>query len=87
MTATAPAAIDELIQAISRVDWAAFVRLPQDEDRLQPTPLAPLHADDLIPLLDRLLARTLEIHTHLADGFLNHQAHIVKVSQPYLAGL
>jgi uncharacterized circularly permuted ATP-grasp superfamily protein/uncharacterized alpha-E superfamily protein len=87
MTATAPAAIDELIHSISRVDWAPFVRLPQDEDRLQPTPLAPLHAEDLIPLLDRLLARTLEIHTHLADGFLNHQAHILKVSQPLLAGL
>lgn len=87
MTASTPAAIDELIQAISRVNWAAFVRVPQDEDRLQPAPVAPLHVEDLAPLLDRLLARTLDIHTHLADGFLNHQAHIVKVSQPMLAGL
>jgi uncharacterized alpha-E superfamily protein len=87
MTSNAPAAIDDLTHAIGRVDWAPFVRPPQDEDRVHPAPLAPPHVEELAPLLDRLLAQTLDIHTHIADGFLNHQAHIVKVSQPLPAGL
>ena len=41
---------------------------------------------ELDPLLQRLLARTQEIHTLVADGFLNHQARIAQVAQPLLRG-
>ena len=86
MTASAPAAIDELIRDLQRVDWAAFVRAPLDEDRVTSADSAPPPTADLTPLLDRLLAQTLEIHTHISDSFLNHQAHIASVSQPSPAG-
>ena len=83
MPASAPTAIDELIRDLQHIDWAAFVRPPQDEDRIAAarpdTPTA-----DLTPVLGRLLAQTLEIHTHISDSFLNHQAHIARVSQSAL---
>ena len=87
MPASASAAIDEMIRDLQRIDWAAFVRPPQDEDRVTAThPAAPPTAD-LTPLLARLLAQTLEIHTHISDSFLNHQAHIARVTQAPLVGL
>ncbi len=42
---------------------------------------------DLEPLLRRLLGSTLDLHTLLADSFLNHQARIAQVSQPRLHGM
>ncbi len=87
MSSSAPAAIDELQREIMRVDWKHFVQPPADEDRIaSDEPAAPQrHASEVEPLLQRLLNQTLEIHTHLSDGFLNHQAHIAQVSQPMLA--
>jgi uncharacterized alpha-E superfamily protein len=83
---SAPQAIDELISGLRRVDWTVFVKPVQDEDRI---PLlaqteAPVRRHDLAPLLNRLLGQTMDIHTHIADGFLNHQARIAQVSQPVL---
>jgi hypothetical protein len=87
-TASAPAAIDALIHDIRRIDWPAFVRASTDEDQPQAvaaaTSLARSH--ELEPLLQRLISRTLEIHTLVADGFLNHQARIAQVAQPMLRG-
>ena len=39
-----------------------------------------------VRLLNRLLGSILEIHTQLADSFLNHQARIAQVAQPLLRG-
>jgi uncharacterized alpha-E superfamily protein len=86
--ASAPAAIEQLIHQLKRIDWRAFVRAAQDEDQPKPDPLATAHirADELEPLLHRLLNSTLEAHTLIADGFLNHQARIAQVAQPLLRG-
>ena len=87
-TAPAPAAIDELVRHLKRIDWPAFVRIAGDEDQPEPAtaPASAPHVDELDPLLQRLLARTQEIHTLVADGFLNHQARIAQVAQPLLRG-
>ena len=87
-TSTAPAAIEALILRIQRVDWRAFVRPPQEEDRpsLRANNLGAPTPEDLDPLLDSLLGETLGIHDAIADSFLNHQARIVAVSQPLLRG-
>jgi uncharacterized circularly permuted ATP-grasp superfamily protein/uncharacterized alpha-E superfamily protein len=81
---SAPEAIDNLVSALRRVDWSAFVQPVQDEDRIAlPVKQAPpVRSHDLAPLLDRLLGQTLDLHTHIADAFLNHQARIAQVSQP-----
>jgi uncharacterized circularly permuted ATP-grasp superfamily protein/uncharacterized alpha-E superfamily protein len=88
-SATALAALDDLVHRIKRIDWATFVRPPQDEDRLDPQRAAAQHiqSDELEPLLQRLLSATAEMHTLIADSFLNHQARIAQVSQPTLRGL
>lgn len=86
--ASAPAAIDALVQQVKRIDWRAFVRAIHDEDQPKPEPSATteVRADELEPLLNRLLGSILEIHTQLADSFLNHQARIAQVAQPLLRG-
>ena len=86
--ASAPAAIEQLIHQLKRIDWRAFVRAAQDEDQLTPDPLIHSHlrVDELEPLLNRLLDSTLEAHTLIADSFLNHQARIAQVAQPLLRG-
>jgi len=86
--ASAPVAIDALIQQIKRIDWQAFVRIAQDEDLPAPDPATAAHvrADELEPMLSRLLGSTLEVHTLIADSFLNHQARIAQVAQPLLRG-
>jgi uncharacterized circularly permuted ATP-grasp superfamily protein/uncharacterized alpha-E superfamily protein len=83
---SAPEAIDDLISSLRRVDWSTFVKPVQDEDRiaLPAKSEAPVRRHDLAPLLNRLLGQTLDIHIHIADGFLNHQARIAQVSQPVL---
>lgn len=86
-TASAPAAIDSLIHDIRRIDWPAFVRASSDEDQPQAAAVTSLaRSHELEPLLQRLISRTLEIHTLVADGFLNHQARIAQVAQPLLRG-
>ncbi|MDQ3624929.1 MAG: circularly permuted type 2 ATP-grasp protein, partial [Verrucomicrobiota bacterium] len=88
-SATALAALEELTHQIRRIDWELYVRPPQDEDTVESTRTAAprVRAHDLHPLLQRLLGSTLDIHTLIADSFLNHQAHIARVTQPTLAGL
>ncbi len=87
--AGAPAALDSLITMLQRLHWPAHLRHGADED----APLAPGPAASrdetaaLAPLLQRLLGQVLEIHTHLADSFLNHQAHIARLTQPMLPGV
>lgn len=86
MSSSAPEAIDNLMREIMRVDWKPFEHPPADDDRVEsasPSKARPqLH--DVSPLLLRLLNQTLEIHTHISDSFLNHQARIAQVSQPVL---
>ena len=83
-----PAAIDGLVQRIRRLDWNAFLRPAQDEDRpaIPGTPAPQPRTQELGPTLQRLLDATLEMHTLIADSFLNHQARITQVTQPALAG-
>jgi uncharacterized alpha-E superfamily protein len=86
--ASAPAAIEELIHQIKRIDWRAFVRSVQNEDQPQVKAPTPPHTqgEELEPLLGRLLGSTMDMHTLIADSFLNHQARIAQVSQPLLRG-
>ncbi len=86
--ASAPVAIDAFIQQVKRIDWQAFVRTAPDEDQPKRDPKSAAHvrADELEPLLGRLLGSTMEIHTLIADSFLNHQARIAQVAQPLLRG-
>jgi uncharacterized alpha-E superfamily protein len=87
-TASAPKAIDAFIHEIRRIDWPAFVRAAGDEDQPQAMVAAAslARSHELDPLLQRLISRTFEIHTLVADGFLNHQARIAQVAQPLLRG-
>jgi uncharacterized alpha-E superfamily protein len=84
-----PAAIDGLVQRIRRIDWRRFVRPAVDED--QPVrdeiPARAPQTHNLEPLLQKLLTATLDIHTLIADSFLNHQAHIARAHQPMLRGI
>jgi uncharacterized alpha-E superfamily protein len=48
---------------------------------------SPQETASLDPLLGRLLNQVLDIHTHLSDSFLNHQAHITRLTQPMLPGV
>jgi uncharacterized circularly permuted ATP-grasp superfamily protein/uncharacterized alpha-E superfamily protein len=86
--ASAPAGIDELIHHIKRVDWRAFVRSARDEDQPEfgERNSSQVRGDELEPLLQRLLGSTMDVHTLIADAFLNHQARIAKVTQPLLRG-
>jgi uncharacterized circularly permuted ATP-grasp superfamily protein/uncharacterized alpha-E superfamily protein len=86
--AGAAGAIDALIHRIKRIDWHGYVRPARDEDHPgdHAAAAAQPHPDELDPLLHRLLEATLEVHTLIADSFLNHQARIAEVSQPLLRG-
>jgi uncharacterized circularly permuted ATP-grasp superfamily protein/uncharacterized alpha-E superfamily protein len=86
--APAPTAIQALISKLKRIDWQAFIHAAHDEDqpKLAPTQAAQTRANELEPLLQRLLGSTMEIHTLIADSFLNHQAHIAQAAQPLLRG-
>jgi uncharacterized circularly permuted ATP-grasp superfamily protein/uncharacterized alpha-E superfamily protein len=86
--ASAPVAIDALCLWIKRIDWRTFVSDAHDEDQPKPDPSSTPHVreDELEPLLRRLLSSTMEVHTLIADSFLNHQARIAQVSQPLLRG-
>ena len=87
--AQATTAIESLLLQIRRIDWRSIARIPQDEEPAGSSPqsaalpgAARRPADELDSLLRQLLKRTLELHTHLADSFLNHQARIAHVAQP-----
>jgi uncharacterized alpha-E superfamily protein len=85
---SAPAAIEELVHQIKRIDWHAFVRIAQDEDQpeIGPRQTAHVQTEELEPLLGRLLRSTMDVHGVIADSFLNHQARIGQVTQPMLRG-
>jgi uncharacterized alpha-E superfamily protein len=85
---SAPTAIETFVHQIKRIDWRAFLRSAEDEDQPGSTTVAAsqAQAEELEPLLGRLLNSTSEIHTLIADSFLNHQARIAQVTQPLLRG-
>lgn len=87
--AAAPNAIEALIHQLRRMDWAAYVRRPHEEDELvtsAPDPAA-AGATALDRVLSELLGQTHDLHTLIADSFLNHQAHIAQSSQPMFKGI
>jgi uncharacterized alpha-E superfamily protein len=86
--ASAPVAIGAFVHQLKRIDWQPFVRTMEDEDQPKSATAATAHVrgEELEPLLGRLLGSTMEIHTLIADSFLNHQARIAQVSQPMLRG-
>lgn len=87
--AGAPVALEAMLTTLPRLHWSSFLRPAADEDA--PRPVRPVHPAGetaaLDPLLRRLLGQVSDIHTHLADSFLNHQAHIGRLSQPMLPGV
>jgi uncharacterized alpha-E superfamily protein len=85
---SAPAAIEALIHQLTRIDWRAFIGAAQDEDQPKPAALTATETPtgELEPLLRRLLGATMDIHSLIADAFLNHQARIAQVAQPLLRG-
>jgi len=87
--AGAPAALDSLLATLSRLHWPTYLRPAADEDSpSMPFPAAsPEETASLERQLRRLLGQVSEIHTHLADSFLNHQAHITRLTQPLLPGV
>ena len=87
--ARAPAAMEKLVQQIRRIDWRPFVRISHEEEVASHPQARELQSPthDLAPLLKKLMGDLLDLHTHLADSFLNHQARIAEVSQPLLVGL
>lgn len=86
--ASAPASIEELVHHIKRVDWRTFVRIAHDEDRPKAgvNQASHVQTEELQPLLEQLLQSTMDVHTVIADSFLNHQARIGQVTQPMLRG-
>jgi uncharacterized alpha-E superfamily protein len=86
--ASAPVAIEGLIHQLKRIDWRAFVRTAHNEDHPEMNTSSSSYVQDeeLEPLLGRLLGATMDMHTVIADSFLNHQARIAQVSQPFLRG-
>ncbi len=86
--AGAPAALEALLSTLPRLHWSSHLAPSADEDT--PPPLLPAaigETSSLEPLLRRLLRQVSEIHTHVADSFLNHQAHITRCTQSTLPGL
>jgi uncharacterized circularly permuted ATP-grasp superfamily protein/uncharacterized alpha-E superfamily protein len=88
MNSSAPVAIDDLIREIARIDWSLYVSRQIDDDlATYDLPAAPAFGANLKPLLQRLHDQTLDVHNHISDSFLNHQARISGASQPMLTGL
>ena len=95
MPAAAPAAIDAFIHQLKRIDWRDFIRAGRDED--QPETEAALPAEvsgELEPQLHQLLRSTMEIHTLIADTFLDGLQPVERlkatehaVTEAYLQGL
>jgi uncharacterized alpha-E superfamily protein len=86
--ASAPVALEELIHQLKRIDWRAFVRTAQNEDQpeMNASSASYVQGEELEPFLGGLLGSTMDMHTLIADSFLNHQARIAQVSQPLLRG-
>jgi uncharacterized alpha-E superfamily protein len=83
--ASAPAAMETLLRDLQRVDWKPFMHPFTDEDRVAEPSLLPSQTPhDVAPVLRKLLSEVLDLHFHLADSFLNHQAHISQMSQGLL---
>lgn len=85
MHSTAPEAIEALSSEIKRVNWRSYVRSIGDDEHLGHVNDADVQTSELQPLLSRLLDDLSDVHGHLSDSFLNHQAHISRVSQGTLA--
>lgn len=97
--AKAPAAMEDLIHRLRRTEWRAYVKMSGDEEIAIPAPQPPAGTlpgfslepaasiGELEPLLRQFLGSTLELHTLLADSFLNHQARIAQVTQPRFKGI
>lgn len=84
---SALASIEDVIKQIQRIDWSHFLHHAREEDRpLTDHKAAPERANELGDQLGRLLGATLDVHNHLSDGFLNHQARITASAQPLLEG-
>jgi uncharacterized alpha-E superfamily protein len=69
--------LDELLRTIRRLDWYNFF-VSEDE-----TNIRLLRREDLLVLLDILLAETHELHHVITDNFLSHQS-IISDPEPTL---
>lgn len=83
-------ALEALQEQIQRIDWHAFF---QDGTKPPENMLPELllkkgsRGSALKKLLEGLLARILEMHYKIADGFLNHQAFINQARNSLLPGM
>ncbi len=78
--------VEELIFRLNQINWQEFfVATPEDEaGNTTDSSLAP---KKLSSLLHDLLRRTSDIHNHIADSFLNHQAIISQREQMLFSNL
>ena len=83
----APAAVDALLHRIQRIDWHPYVPFSPEDPHESSSAHAEKPSLPLEPLLRELLENTLELHTRISDGFLNHQSRIAQFTQPLLNGL
>jgi uncharacterized alpha-E superfamily protein len=75
------AGIDELRGQLAQTDWDLLV-----EREIENGARRAAAQSQLVEQMDGVLRRTLEIHNHIADGFLNHQIHMHSADQPMLTG-
>jgi hypothetical protein len=68
---------DELLQT----DWDRLA-----EEEVEKGGRIALSQSQLVTRIDHMLARTLDIHHLISDGFLNHQIHMREADQPLLTG-
>ena len=69
--------LDELLRTLRRLDWYSFF-MSEDE-----TNIRLLRREELLSLLDVLLAETKELHNVITDNFLSHQS-IISDPEPTL---
>lgn len=75
------AGIDALRNELAQVNWLQLAEREIEEEAPRPPAQS-----ELVKHIDSVLARSLEIHNHISDGFLNHQIHMHAADQPMLAG-
>jgi uncharacterized alpha-E superfamily protein len=81
--ASAPAAIDAFLHRLGSVDWTKYVPAVREDDQPDAGAMpATARPAELAATLQSLLSGTLEVHTVIADSFLNHQARIGEFAQP-----
>ncbi|MGC3989435.1 MAG: circularly permuted type 2 ATP-grasp protein [Chthoniobacteraceae bacterium] len=79
--------IEELLHEIAGTDWRIFLRETTEDDSPDATRVASANqAERLSQTLNKLLSKTLSIHTLITDCFLSHQANIAQAVQPSLKG-